>query len=73
VQAGLGAAAAGLAGPESPSLAAGQLLVLRNRVLAGTGSGPVELGDVQADGKRRMSAADWARGLHAGSRALVLG
>ena len=25
---------------------------------------PVELGDVQADGKRRMSAADWARGLH---------
>ncbi len=73
VQAGLSGAPAGLTGPESPPLAAGRLLVLRNRVLAGTGSGPVELGDVQADGKRRMSAADWARGLHTGSRALVLG
>ena len=73
VQAGLGGAPAGLTGPESAAPAAGQLLVLRNRVLAGTGSSPVELGDVQADGKRRMSAADWARGLHTGSRALVLG
>jgi methionyl-tRNA formyltransferase len=73
VQTGLGGASAGLTGPESAALAAGQLLVLRNRVLAGTGSSPVELGDVQTDGKRRMSASDWARGLHTGSRPLVLG
>jgi len=70
---GLGGVPADTTGPESPPLAAGQLLVLRNRVLAGTGSSPVELGDVQPNGKRRMSAADWARGLHSGSRALVLG
>jgi methionyl-tRNA formyltransferase len=63
----------GPGGPESPPLAAGELVVLRNRVLAGTGSNAVELGDVQAHGKRRMSAADWARGLHSGGRALVLG
>jgi methionyl-tRNA formyltransferase len=73
VQAGLGGTPAGRTGPESAPLAAGQLLVLRNRVLAGTGSSPVELGDVQADGKRRMTASDWARGLHRGSRPLVLG
>ena len=73
VQAGPAGAPAGLTGPESAALGGGQLLVLRNRVLAGTGSSPVELGDVQADGKRRMSASDWARGLHTGSRPLVLG
>jgi methionyl-tRNA formyltransferase len=59
--------------PESAALAAGELHVLRNQVLAGTGSKPVELGDVQVHGKRRMSAADWARGLQSGGRALVLG
>jgi methionyl-tRNA formyltransferase len=73
VQPGLGAVPASATGGEAAPLAAGQLLMLRNRVLAGTGSGPVELGDIQADGKRRMSAADWARGLHSGSRGLVLG
>jgi methionyl-tRNA formyltransferase len=35
-------------------------------VFAGTGSRPVRLGDVQAPGKRRMSASDWARGLRSG-------
>jgi methionyl-tRNA formyltransferase len=73
VQAGLGGVAGATTGPEPTSLAAGQLLVLRNRVLAGTGTSPIELGDVQAHGKRRMSAGDWARGLRSGSRALVLG
>jgi methionyl-tRNA formyltransferase len=73
VQAGLGGRAVGTTGAEPTRLAAGQLLVLRNRVLAGTGSSPVELGDVQPHGKRRMTAADWARGLRSGSRALVLG
>jgi methionyl-tRNA formyltransferase len=31
--------------------------------VAGTGTGAVRLGDVQAVGKRPMAAADWARGL----------
>jgi methionyl-tRNA formyltransferase len=43
-------------------LAPGELLVRRNAVLAGTGTGAVQLGDVQQHGKRRMPAADWARG-----------
>jgi methionyl-tRNA formyltransferase len=46
-----------------PGLAAGELRVDRNAVYAGTGTVPVRLGDVQPPGKRRMSAADWARGL----------
>ena len=33
------------------------------RRLRGTGTVPVRLGDVQPQGKRRMPAADWARGL----------
>ncbi len=44
-------------------LAPGELRVRRNSVLAGTATTPVELGDVQPPGKRRMKAADWARGL----------
>ena len=44
----------------------GELRVERGAVYAGTGSHPVRLGDVQPPGKRRMPAADWARGLHAG-------
>jgi methionyl-tRNA formyltransferase len=44
-------------------LAPGELRVERRRVLAGTGSGAVELGEVQAPGKRRMPAVDWARGV----------
>ena len=46
-------------------LAPGELHVTRGAVYAGTGSQPVLLGDVQPPGKRRMPAADWARGLHA--------
>ena len=46
-----------------PGLAAGELRVDRNAVYAGTGTVPVRLGDVQPQGKRRMPAADWARGL----------
>ncbi len=41
----------------------GELVVERSRVLVGTATQPVELGDVQPDGKRQMGAADWARGL----------
>jgi len=44
-------------------LAPGELRVERRRVLVGTGTGPVELGDVRAEGRRAMPAADWARGV----------
>ena len=59
-------------------LAPGEVRVLRDRasgdrVLAGTGTWPVELGEVQPDGKRRMPAADWVRGLRLDGRTAVLG
>jgi methionyl-tRNA formyltransferase len=40
----------------------GELRVLRDGVLAGTGRGAVRLGQVQPAGKRMLAAADWARG-----------
>ncbi|SDC68060.1 methionyl-tRNA formyltransferase [Actinokineospora iranica] len=48
----------------------GELLVERKRVLVGTATWPVRLGEVQAQGKKRMQAADWARGtrIEAGER-----
>jgi methionyl-tRNA formyltransferase len=48
------------------ALGPGELRIERGAVYAGTGSHPVRLGDVQAPGKRRMPAADWARGLRGG-------
>lgn len=42
--------------------APGELVVERRRVLVGTGTSAVELGEVQAAGKKRMAATDWARG-----------
>ena len=45
------------------TLAPGQVAILRSGVLVGTATTPVRLGDVQPPGKRRMRAADWARGL----------
>jgi methionyl-tRNA formyltransferase len=50
----------------APDLAPGELQIGRQAVLVGTGSRPVCLGDVQAPGKRRMTAPDWARGLRSG-------
>jgi methionyl-tRNA formyltransferase len=51
-------------GPEVPqSLRPGELGTTRAGVFAGTTTRPVQLGDVQPPGKRRMAAADWARGL----------
>jgi methionyl-tRNA formyltransferase len=47
-----------------PDLAPGEVLAGRHAVFAGTGSRPVRLGEVQAQGKRLMMASDWARGLH---------
>jgi methionyl-tRNA formyltransferase len=57
------------AGEVPVDLRPGDIDVRRYAVFAGTGSVPVRLGDVQPPGKRRMPAADWARGLHAGSAA----
>ena len=59
-------------GAASAALAPGQLRVERDAVYVGTGTVPVRLGDVQPQGKRRMPAADWARGLHADA-AITLG
>ena len=47
------------AGPLAP----GEVAILRSGILVGTATTPVGLGDVQPPGKRRMRAADWARGL----------
>ncbi|GAB3442584.1 methionyl-tRNA formyltransferase [Actinophytocola sediminis] len=40
----------------------GELRVERRQVLVGTATAPVTLGEVQAPGKKRMAATDWARG-----------
>jgi methionyl-tRNA formyltransferase len=57
----------GPGGPQAPpDLAPGELQAGRHAVLVGTGSRPVRLGDVQAPGKRRMMAPEWARGLRSG-------
>lgn len=48
---------------EGPELKPGELHVEKRRVLAGTGTGPVELGEVRPVGKRAMPAPDWARGV----------
>jgi methionyl-tRNA formyltransferase len=52
--------------PEDPAEAAlkpGELLVERRRVLVGTATRPVMLGEVQPQGKRPMPADAWARGV----------
>jgi methionyl-tRNA formyltransferase len=67
------ASPAGAGARAEPALAPGELRVLRDRVLVGTGTQPVRLGEVQADGKRRMPAAEWARGLRPQARQAVLG
>jgi methionyl-tRNA formyltransferase len=43
-------------------LSPGELRVERKRVLVGTATFPVQLGEVRAPGKKRMAATDWARG-----------
>jgi methionyl-tRNA formyltransferase len=50
-------------GSADPAPGPGEVVALRDRVLVGTGTHPVRLGEVQADGKRRMPATEWARGL----------
>ena len=57
-------AVGGAASAPEVSVAPGELRVERAAVYVGTGTTAVRLGDVQPPGKRRMPAADWARGLH---------
>ncbi|MEU7848021.1 methionyl-tRNA formyltransferase [Micromonospora parva] len=49
--------------PDGPELKPGELLVEKSRVLVGTATVPVRLGEVRAAGKRAMGATDWARGV----------
>ncbi|MFS2292526.1 MAG: methionyl-tRNA formyltransferase [Actinomadura sp.] len=49
--------------PDAEKLPPGGLRPGKHEVLVGTATHPVALGDVQPQGKRRMPAADWARGL----------
>jgi methionyl-tRNA formyltransferase len=60
-------------GASAGVLAPGELRTLRDRVMVGTATAPVELGEVQQDGKRRIPAADWARGLRLTGQPAVLG
>ncbi|MFE5139920.1 methionyl-tRNA formyltransferase [Streptomyces fagopyri] len=53
--------------PERTDLAPGELSVAKNNVYVGTGSYAVELLWVQAQGKKPMRAADWARGVRISS------
>jgi methionyl-tRNA formyltransferase len=48
---------------DRPALAPGVLEVTKNAVFVGTGTTPVELGEVKANGRKLMGAADWARGV----------
>ncbi|MFE0022533.1 methionyl-tRNA formyltransferase [Amycolatopsis sp. NPDC059021] len=47
---------------DEPGPPPGELVVQRRRVLVGTATKPLQLGEVQAPGKKRMAATDWARG-----------
>ncbi|WP_030909949.1 methionyl-tRNA formyltransferase [Streptosporangium amethystogenes] len=49
--------------PDASPLAPGQIAVSKNTVLVGTATYPVELGEVQPQGKRLMGAGEWARGV----------
>jgi methionyl-tRNA formyltransferase len=60
-----------LAGADAPSVAPGEVRALRDHVLVGTATAPVVLGDVQPHGKRRMPAADWARGARLSGHAVL--
>ncbi|MDR7303335.1 methionyl-tRNA formyltransferase [Haloactinomyces albus] len=49
---------------DDTGLSPGELAVQRRRVLVGTATTAVQLGEVQARGKKLMAATDWARGAH---------
>ena len=52
---------------DGPDLKPGELLAEQGRVLVGTATTPVALGEVRAAGKRPMPAPDWARGARVGT------
>ena len=61
-----------LVGPDQNppvELEPGQVQAGKNAVLVGTATTPVQLGRVQAHGRKEMDAADWARGVRLGSGA----
>jgi methionyl-tRNA formyltransferase len=49
--------------PDGPALAPGELSATKAATFVGTASHPVVLGEVQPQGKQRMAATDWARGV----------
>ncbi|MEQ7122909.1 methionyl-tRNA formyltransferase [Actinopolymorpha sp. B11F2] len=49
---------------EAVEVPPGEIVAEKSRVLVGTGSVPVALGEVQPHGKRPMAADAWARGVH---------
>ena len=48
---------------DRPDLEPGELHADKKRVIVGTSTHPVELGEVQPQGKKAMAAVDWARGV----------
>jgi methionyl-tRNA formyltransferase len=52
--------------PQITHLGPGEIEAGRDGVRVGTGSHAIQLGEVQAQGKRPMPAADWARGVRPG-------
>ena len=58
---------------EVDGLAPGELQVERRRVLVGTGTAALELGELTAPGRRPMPAADWARGARPEPGAVLAG
>jgi methionyl-tRNA formyltransferase len=52
---------------DAAPLPAGEVRAERSRVLVGTATDPVALGELRAAGKRPMPAVDWARGARAGA------
>jgi methionyl-tRNA formyltransferase len=60
---GGGAPAGVMSARDAVALEPGELSVSKHAVLVGTGSTPVELGEVRPHGKKPMAAADWARGV----------
>ncbi|MFC6084941.1 methionyl-tRNA formyltransferase [Sphaerisporangium aureirubrum] len=49
--------------PDAGRLAPGEIAAGKDTVLVGTATHPVLLGDVQSQGKRQMTAGEWARGV----------
>lgn len=49
--------------PDAAELSPGEIRAGKNEVLVGTATHPVALGEVQPQGKRRMAATDWIRGV----------